>query len=235
MLKIRHYELPKMINRIYERLFIYLILKFSWWRHEMETFSALLAICAGNSPVPGEFPAQRPVTQSFDVLFDLRLNKRLSKQSWGWWFETPSHPSWRHRNVLDTTPGSLRIKFQKPHSATFYHKHNSQRLYHRYMGKGENKNAKNINRGCGTSDVVHVVLGVVTFLLPVKSDNGSVARYQNTAFLRIKFISVAWFFSRGHEMLSGYFCKSDNLASHSHFPSIRPQLWLSSFCPLVLG
>ena len=40
----------------------------------METFSALLAICAGNSPVPGEFPAQRPVTRSFDVFFDLRLN-----------------------------------------------------------------------------------------------------------------------------------------------------------------
>ena len=58
----------------------------AWWRHQMETFSALLAICAGNSPVPGEFPAQRPVTRSFDVLFDLRLNKRLSKQSWGWWF-----------------------------------------------------------------------------------------------------------------------------------------------------
>ena len=42
----------------------------------METFSALLAICAGNSPVPGEFSAQRPVTRSFDVFFDLRLNKR---------------------------------------------------------------------------------------------------------------------------------------------------------------
>ena len=47
----------------------------------METFSALLALCAGNSPVNGEFPAQRPVTRSFDVLFDLRLNKRLSKQT----------------------------------------------------------------------------------------------------------------------------------------------------------
>ena len=44
----------------------------------METFSALLAICAGNSPVTGEFPAKRPVSQSFDVFFDLRLNKRLS-------------------------------------------------------------------------------------------------------------------------------------------------------------
>ena len=72
----------------------------SWWRHQMETFSALLAICAGNSPVPGEFPAQRPVTRSFDVFFDLRLNKRLSKQPWGWWFETPVWSLWRHRNVL---------------------------------------------------------------------------------------------------------------------------------------
>ena len=73
----------------------------SWWRHQMETFSAWLALCAGNSPVPGEFPAQRPVTRGFDVFFDLCLNKRLSKQSWGWRFETLSQPLWRHRNVLD--------------------------------------------------------------------------------------------------------------------------------------
>ena len=72
----------------------------SWWRHQMETFSALLAIGAGNSPVPGESPTQRPVTRSFDVFSDLRLNKRLSKQSWGWWLETLSRPFWRHRNVL---------------------------------------------------------------------------------------------------------------------------------------
>ena len=61
-----------------------------WWRHQIETFSALLAVCAGNSPT------QRPVTRSFDVFFDLRPNKRLSKQWWGWWFETPSWPLWRH-------------------------------------------------------------------------------------------------------------------------------------------
>ena len=67
----------------------------------METFSALLAIWAGNSPVPGEFPAQRPVTRSFDVFFDLRLNKRLSKQSWDWWFETLSCPLWRHWNEVE--------------------------------------------------------------------------------------------------------------------------------------
>ena len=43
----------------------------TWWRHHMEIFSALLAICAGNSPIPGEFPAQRSATQSFDVMFSL--------------------------------------------------------------------------------------------------------------------------------------------------------------------
>ena len=71
----------------------------SWWRHQMETYSASLALCVGNSPVTGEFPTQRPVKQSFDVFFDLRLNERLSKQSWGWWFETP-HSIWRQCNVL---------------------------------------------------------------------------------------------------------------------------------------
>ena len=66
----------------------------------METFSALLAICAGNSPGTGEFPTQRPVTRSFDVYFDLRLNKRLCKQSGGWWFETLLCPLWRHSNEI---------------------------------------------------------------------------------------------------------------------------------------
>ena len=77
-------------------LFYLLLRHYAWWRHQMETFSALLALCAENSPVAGEFPAQRPMTQSFDVFFDMRLNKRLSKQSWGWWFDTPSCSLWRH-------------------------------------------------------------------------------------------------------------------------------------------
>ena len=62
----------------------------------METFSALLAFCAGNPPVPGEFTSQRPATWSFDIFFDLCLNKCLSKQSWGWLFESPSCSLWRH-------------------------------------------------------------------------------------------------------------------------------------------
>ena len=83
----------------------------------MEIFSALLALCVGNSPVTGELhvPSQRPVTWSFDVFYDLRSNKRLSKQSWGWWFETPSHPSRRHCNDMvkkntSLTPGDEYVR-----------------------------------------------------------------------------------------------------------------------------
>ena len=47
-----------------------------------------------------EFHTQRPVARSFHVFFDLRLNKRLSKQSWGWWFEMPQHQLWRHCNAF---------------------------------------------------------------------------------------------------------------------------------------
>ena len=46
----------------------------------LETFSTLLVFCAGNSPATGEFPAQRPVMRKFDISFDLRLNKWVSKQ-----------------------------------------------------------------------------------------------------------------------------------------------------------
>ena len=64
-----------------------------WWRHQMEIFSALLALCVGNSPVTGEFPSQRLVTRSFGVFFDLRLNKGLSKQSLTQnTASAPSHP-----------------------------------------------------------------------------------------------------------------------------------------------
>ena len=80
------------------------------WRHEMETFSALLALCAGNSPVTGEFPSQRPLKQNFDVFVDLRLNKQLSKPSRRRWFETPLHSLWRLCNVRNT----LRRDFAHP-------------------------------------------------------------------------------------------------------------------------
>ena len=52
-----------------------------------------------------EFTCPRwiPRTKASDAelwcFFDLRLNKRLSKQSWGWWFETQSRLLWRHCNA----------------------------------------------------------------------------------------------------------------------------------------
>ena len=95
----------------YQRICIEVKRTKSWWRHQMETFSALLAICARNSPVTGEFPAQRPVRRSFDVFFYLSPNKRLSKQPWGWWFRTPSCPLWRHNNVNQ----NVRRDIAKPH------------------------------------------------------------------------------------------------------------------------
>ena len=83
----------------------------SWWRHQMETFSALLVLFEGNSPVTGEFPSQGPVTRTFDVFFDLRLNKRLSKPSRRRWFETPSRSLWRHCNVSNIFQGWLSSSF----------------------------------------------------------------------------------------------------------------------------
>ena len=64
------------------------------------SISELLALCAENSPVTGEFPSQRSVTRSLDVFFHMHLNKRLNKQSWSWWFETPSPSLWRHCNEI---------------------------------------------------------------------------------------------------------------------------------------
>ena len=69
----------------------------------------------------GEFagPAQRAVTRSFVVFFDLRLNKRLSKQSWGWWFGTLSRPLLRHCYgyfgwpIFDVLPGYIRQAFSE--------------------------------------------------------------------------------------------------------------------------
>ena len=84
----------------------------SWWRHQMEAFSTLLALCAGNSP------SQRPVTRSFEFFFDLRLNKSLSKQSWGWWFGTPSRSLWRHSISVVSSQVSLDYSAFTPQTLT---------------------------------------------------------------------------------------------------------------------
>ena len=77
-------------------------------RRRFDVIMALFVCCVSAGLVdclfcvcgPGEFPTQRPVTRGFDVFFDLRLNKRLSKQPWGWWFETPSWSLLRQCNVI---------------------------------------------------------------------------------------------------------------------------------------
>ena len=82
-----------------EKQFKRIILKkypMTWWRNQLETFYALLALCKGNPPVTGGFPSKRPVTVGFDDFCDLRLNKRLTKRSRRRWFQTPSRPLWRH-------------------------------------------------------------------------------------------------------------------------------------------
>ena len=66
------------------------------WRIQMETFSALLALCEEKPPITGGFPSQKPVTRSCDVFFNLRLNKLLNKQSISQCFETTSRLLWRH-------------------------------------------------------------------------------------------------------------------------------------------
>ena len=87
----------------------------SWWRHQMATFSVSLALCVGNSPVTGEFPSQRPVMRSLGVFFDLRLNKRLSKQSGHRWL-------WRHCNVSYLwTPTAYGTMTTRKHSPTSIH------------------------------------------------------------------------------------------------------------------
>ena len=113
----RPYDLCKIYKRLVNWEISYGQTRYNetWWRHQMETFSVLLALCAGNSSVTGEFFAQKPVTRSFDVFFDLRLNKHLSKQSWGWWLETPYCLLWRHCNegnsyIVTATWARLNIK-----------------------------------------------------------------------------------------------------------------------------
>ena len=77
----------------------------------------------------GEFTGlrHRPVTRSFDIFFDLRLNKRLSKQPWGWWFETLSCPLWRqcndyhHSSHCKSAVTKVRRNYQKSNDYTLNH------------------------------------------------------------------------------------------------------------------
>ena len=89
---------PGICGNNFERIICKLIIHVPWWRLRMETFTALLALCAGNSLATGEFPSQKPVTRNFGILFYLRPYKRLCKQSRRRCSETPSRSLWRYCN-----------------------------------------------------------------------------------------------------------------------------------------
>ena len=75
-------------------------LKLAWWRHQMKTLSALLVLCAGNSPVTTEFPHKGQWRGALMFSLICALAKRLRKHSWRWWFETSSRSFWRRCNGL---------------------------------------------------------------------------------------------------------------------------------------
>ena len=99
-------------------------LTLTWWRHQMKTFSALLALCAGNSPVPVNSPHKCQWRWALIFSFDLRLNKRLSKQPRGWWFETPPWSLWRQCNEPETSPTRCNSETQ----LTYYQKRRRLKL-----------------------------------------------------------------------------------------------------------
>ena len=92
------------------------------WKHFPRYWSFVRGIHQSPvNPPPPPPPPQRPVTRSFDVFFDLCLNKRLSKQSWGWWFETPSRPLWRHNNVCTHGYTTRRLRLWLFNEQRFLH------------------------------------------------------------------------------------------------------------------
>ena len=70
-----------------------------WWRHQMETFSALLAFCAGNSPVPVNSPHKGQWRGALMFFLVYALTNDWVNKSWDWWSETPSRPLCRHSNA----------------------------------------------------------------------------------------------------------------------------------------
>ena len=100
------------------------------------TFCVTGHLCGKSPGTPGEFPTQRPVTRSFDVFFDLRLNKWLSKQWWGGWFETLSRPLWRHRNDHKIAPLPVnqpwKVRIMTSHKFTNNSQHSHKKAKHMY-------------------------------------------------------------------------------------------------------
>ena len=88
---------PEWLSRPREKLGVTKHVDVIKWKHFPRYWSLLWEFT-----VHRWIPSQMPVTRSFDIFFDLHLNKRLSKQSLGWWFGTPSRSFWRHLFALVT-------------------------------------------------------------------------------------------------------------------------------------
>ena len=77
---------------VYRRVVYTSLFRCTWWRHQMENFLVILALCEGNSPVTSEFPSQRPMTRIFDVFFDLRwINGWVNIREAGDWRRHRAH------------------------------------------------------------------------------------------------------------------------------------------------
>ena len=120
---------------------------------------------------PSEFPTQRPVTRSFVVFFDLRRNKRLSKQPWGWRFETPSRSLWRHRNeeagyvvvrMTQTVPKSwslkVNISLRRGLFTLFQTCHDQLRIMYIYFTPNKKSERLGEYRRITSSENVYVVI-----------------------------------------------------------------------------
>ena len=81
---------------------MFIKLKNTWWRHQMETFSALLELCMVNPSDTGGFSHPNKANDAeVSCFYDVQLNKRMSKQLGCWWFETPWRSSWGHCSEFD--------------------------------------------------------------------------------------------------------------------------------------
>ena len=163
----------------------------------MDTFSTLLAICVGNSPVTGKFPSQRPVAWSFDVYFDLRLNKRLSKQLKHWWLEMPLCSLWCHCNGSPSSGnwvniGSGNDLLPVRHQATIWT--NSESLNQLVILKTWNENRNKIKHfhsikcicKCHLQNVAHFVLILMCWHIEAGTKCPFFQTIFSNAFSRIK-------------------------------------------------
>ena len=159
----------------------------TWWRHQIETFSALLALCDGNSPVTAEFPLQRPVTRSFGVFFDLHMNILLSKK-----IETPV--------IGDAIPPIMIIAMQNPdyntvlpearqHTSIYVLKKRASRTNNEWVSEWARERASE-----RVSEWVSEWVSEEKFHLNIENDRAKIFSYC-TALLWLEFNAAPWLVS----------------------------------------